>query len=80
MTEKELLRLKEKVTEAIATGNRLSGQLDILNTRLMDEFNCKSVERAEKKLLSLTTEIEQLDHQIEEKLEELNELYDFEDE
>jgi Skp family chaperone for outer membrane proteins len=80
MNNKDLLQLKDKVTDAIATENRLNGQLDMLNKRLKDEFNCKTVEIATKKLESITTEIGKLDKQIEDKMEELNELYDFEDE
>jgi hypothetical protein len=80
MTNKELLQLKDKVTDAIAAENRLNGQLDMLNKRLKDEFKCNSVDIATKKLDSITAEIDKLDKQIEEKLEELNELYDFEDE
>ena len=80
MTNKELLQLKDKVTDAIAAENRLNGQLDMLNKRLKDEFNCKSVDVATKKLETITAEIGKLDKQIEDKLDELNELYDFEDE
>lgn len=75
MTKNELLRLKDEIEEAKTKTAESNGQLSALLTQLADQHNCKTVQAAEKRIESLSTEIDKLQSQIEDGLTELEERY-----
>lgn len=75
MTKNELLRLKDEIEEAKTKTAESNGQLSALLTQLADQYNCKSVQAAEKRIESLSTEIDKLQSQIDDGLTELEEKY-----
>lgn len=76
MKEQDLLNLKKKVEESKQKVSELRGHQNALMKQLKDDWKCKSVENAEKKLKSMKTEIERLDESIEEGIKEIEEKYD----
>ena len=75
MTEDQLLKLKKQVDAAKITVAELEGQQKAQLKQLKEEWECSSIEEAEKKLKTFDKEIEKLTEQIETQLEELEELY-----
>lgn len=53
ITEQEYKDLKEEVENAKTAAARAAGALDSLKTRLKEDFDCASLEEAEKKLKEL---------------------------
>lgn len=78
MTEKELLGLKEDIDEAKTELNKLEGRKEGLMQQLLDDWECKTIEQAKKKLISMKSDLEQLDKKIKDGIEELEEKYEFE--
>jgi septal ring factor EnvC (AmiA/AmiB activator) len=77
LNEKELLQLKKEIEEAKSSISKLEGQKEYLEKELLVNFNCTSVEDAEKLLGKFQKEVEKIEKQIEEGLEELKEAYEF---
>jgi uncharacterized protein YukE len=73
LTEKELLRLKEDVSDAKTRASELNGQKQAIMQQFNDLWNCKSIEDVDKKLDQIRKNRDALDEKIEtlsEKLEE----------
>lgn len=78
MTEQQLIDLKEEITEAKDEINRLEGRKDWLMKQLKDEWGCKTLKQAKKKLQTIKEDILDYDEKIEAGVEKLKETYDFE--
>jgi hypothetical protein len=76
MTEQQLLDLKKKVDRAKTTVSELEGQRKAQMKQLSDDWGCKTVEAAEKKVESMSNDIETLDKQIKKGIEELETKYE----
>jgi septal ring factor EnvC (AmiA/AmiB activator) len=74
MTEKDLLELKEEIEEAKQKVSELKGEKQALLKQLKENWKCSSIEDAEKKLVKLGEQEEQLSNQIETGIEELEEM------
>lgn len=74
MTEQELLQLKEEITTAKEKFLQLQGQSKALLQQLKEDWGCKTVEQAEKKIKEFETEIKKLDEEIDEGISELEKL------
>jgi predicted transcriptional regulator len=74
MTEKDLLELKEEIEEAKQKVSELKGEKQALLKQLKENWKCSSIEDAEKKLVKLGEQEEQLSNQIEAGIEELEEM------
>jgi methyl-accepting chemotaxis protein len=72
----ELLELKEKIEEAQTKVTELNGHHSALMKQLSDDWDCSTVEEAEKKLKQIKKQIEKLDESIEEGTKEIEEKYD----
>lgn len=75
MTEKDLLDLKEKITEAKNELAELKGQKTALMKQLKTQWASSSIEIAKKKLTKMEEEISELEASIEKGIEELDEKY-----
>lgn len=64
MDTKQLLELKDKIERGKTKLNELKGQRKQLMKQLEEEFECDSIEAAEKKLTKQEKEIEKLDNEI----------------
>jgi predicted nucleic acid-binding Zn-ribbon protein len=73
-TENELLKLKSDIDRAKITVSELNGQLTALKSQLK-EWDCKTVEEAEKKLKEMEQSISNFDVKIAEGVKELEEKY-----
>jgi hypothetical protein len=76
MTEKELLELKEDVSEAKIKVSELTGQEKALTNQLKTDWGCKTIAEAEKKLKEMDDEIASIDKKIEVGVKELEEKYE----
>lgn len=74
-TEQQLLKLKREVDEAKQKVSELKGQRIALMKQLQTDWECKTVEEAERKLKSMTKEVEKISSSIEEGIEALEETY-----
>lgn len=77
MTEDQLLQIKEQIDTAKSEISKLEGRKENLMETLNSQFKCKSVEEAEKTLLSLTAQIKEIDLIIQEESKKLESKYDF---
>ena len=75
MTEKDLLRLKKDIDEAKNTLAELNGQKVTLTKQLKENWNCSTIEQAEKQLKKMQVEIEEMQEDIDSKISELEEVY-----
>jgi len=75
MTEKELLNLKEDVSEAKVKVSELTGQQKVLTDQLKTDWSCKTVAEAEKKLKEMDNQIVLIDEKIEKGVAELEDKY-----
>jgi len=75
MTEKDLLDLKEKITDAKNELAELKGQKTALTKQLKEQWGATSIEVAKKKLTKMEEEIADLEASIEKGIEELDEKY-----
>lgn len=76
MKAQELLELKQVIEEAKDRTLQLKGQKDALFQQLKDEFNCTTLQQAEKELKKLETEIANLSTEIENGLQVIEEQYE----
>jgi len=71
MNEHDLLKLKEQIEKAKQEVNELKGQQTALFNQLKEEFNCNSIEDAERLLTDLTKEIQEIQESINKGLKDL---------
>jgi len=76
MNEKELLELKKEIDEAKTEISELKGTRKQLMKDLKENWDCTTLEQAEKKHEKLGEEITELSNKIEKGVEELNEKYE----
>lgn len=76
MNEQQLLDLKHQIDEAKTNATELTGQQKSLMDRLKKDWNCTTVEQAEKQIKQIETEITQLNTKIDKGMEELEEKYE----
>ena len=76
MTEKELLELKEDIEEAKQKVSELKGERQALMKRLKEDWNCGSLEEAEKKLKEMSEQVDKLSDEITEGMEELESKFE----
>lgn len=74
MTEKELIQLKEEITEAKSKMQQLEGQRSAWLKQLKEKFDCKNLKEAEKKLTLLQKKQDKYEEEIKEQLEEIEKL------
>lgn len=76
MDKKELLALKEDIENIKMEVSKLTGQKEALMKQLQTDWNCETLEEAEKKVKTMEKEISDLERQIEEGMKELEEKYE----
>lgn len=76
MNEKQLLQLKEEIESAKTQMAELSGRQKYLREQLKKEWQCETVEEAEKKLQELITEVQELEEKCVELFKQIQEKYD----
>ena len=80
LNEKQLMSLKQEITDAKQEKSRLEGRLQQLSEQLLKEYGCKTLAEAEKKLKEMDTQIAKLSTTIQEQSRELEEKYFSDDE
>lgn len=75
MDERDLLDLKKKIETAKTTVSELKGHQQALMTQLKNDFGCKTIEDAEKKLRTMKENIDSLEEQIESGTKDLQKKY-----
>ena len=79
LNTKQLLDLKEKVETAKQVVSEKKGHQTALMNQLKNDWGCKSIEDAEKKLKSMNSEIDELNSKIEDTIVEIENKYNNED-
>jgi len=74
ITEKELLEIKDDITEAEKELISIEAETRVLKKQLKDDWDCDSLAEAKKKILSLKDSITEINKEITEKSEELEEI------
>ena len=78
MNEQDLLRLKKQIDTAKNEINQLEGRKKYLMQQIQDNWKCKDLDTAKKKLKKFRSEIEDLEEKIENGLAEIEEKYEVE--
>jgi len=78
LDEQDLLDLKKDIDEAKTKKSELIGQKNALMTQLNNDWGCKTVEEAQKKLKTMGAEIEDIEDKIEKGVADLQEKYNVE--
>ncbi len=78
MDERRLLSLKQQIDDAKTEISQLEGRKANLLERLEEQWGCKTIKEAEKKLEEMTEQIESLDKKIQAGITKLEEEYEFE--
>jgi len=73
ISEKDLLDLKDQISEAKVKVSELTGQKQILMRQLKETWNCETIEQAEEKLEELSKRKSHLEKKIMKASEELEE-------
>ena len=73
MKIEEVIALKEEIDECKTEKAQLEGEQKAILKQLEEDWDCKSVKQAEKKMKEMEQEIKQLEVEIEEGLQELEE-------
>ena len=76
LNEKQLLELKDAVDGAKTKVSELTGQNNALMNQLKNDWECKTIQEAEKKLKTMDDELTSIDKEIETKIKELEEKYE----
>ena len=71
MTEQELLDLKQEITEAKESKNKLEARRDLLMDQLKEKFGVSTIAGARKKAKQLQEEVQEWEQKIAEATEEL---------
>lgn len=80
MDKQSLLNLQDKINTAKEEVSKLEGKKELLQAQLKEQFNCDSVEDADKLVKKLETKITNLDASIKEGIKGLKEKYEIDDE
>jgi hypothetical protein len=64
MNEQDLIKLKNRIERSKTETARISGRKEELMSRLMEKWECSSVDEGNKKLESMDQEIRDLDEKI----------------
>ena len=75
MTKRQLLELKEKIDVAKSEVATLKGRQDYLIQQLQEQWDCKTVKMAEKKVEELQVSFDNIDIEIEKGINELKSKY-----
>jgi vacuolar-type H+-ATPase subunit D/Vma8 len=75
MTKKQLLELKEKIDVTKSEVATLKGRQDYLMQQLQEQWDCKTIKMAEKKVEELQVSIDNIDIEIEKGINELKSKY-----
>lgn len=75
MTERELIELKQEIDEARDLYSKLQGQKEALMQQLKEEYNCTSTKQAQKMLIKMGSEIDEINDEINKGLEELEKMF-----
>ena len=78
LDEQDLLDLKKDIDEAKTKKSELMGQKKALMDQLKTDWDCKTVEEAQKKLKTMGDEIVGIEDQIEKGVTDLQEKYNVE--
>ena len=73
VSERDLLNMKEEIEQAKVKVNQLEGHKSALMKQLLDEWKCKTVKEAEKKLEELKTQLSSISSEIAEGIKKLQE-------
>lgn len=73
----ELESLKKEIEDAKIEKARLEGQLKSVQERMRAEYNCRTVEDAQKKLTRMERDWDKLANTIETDFNELQEMYEW---
>lgn len=79
MNEQELLELKQSIENAKSDLSELQGRRKSLMEQLEDDWDCHSVEDAEAKVDELLTELDEVNHAIQEGVQEIQKELNDED-
>ena len=71
----DLVSLKSKIGKAETDKNKAQGQLESLQKRLADEFQCSTIEDAEKKLKKFKKQIKKKEENLTKRTEKLKDAY-----
>jgi uncharacterized protein YoxC len=77
MTDQELLNLKKSIDNAKRQQSEMEGKKKALVETLNQKFGCKTIDQAEKKVESLSKEIDKLEKEKQELIEKLEKDYEF---
>lgn len=75
MNEEQLLRLKRDIDQAKTKVAELKGQQKLLMQQLKDNWQCESIEEAQKKLAKLEKEAAKISNAIDEASTEIEQKY-----
>ena len=75
MTNKELLKLKEKIDEAESSVQQLKGRRKELLAQLKADFKCESLKESKAKKKELESELEIIKDKLESKVAEIEKKY-----
>jgi len=76
MDEKKLLELKEQIENAKTEVSELKGKKQGLMETLQKDWECSTVKQAEKRLVKMKSEIEELEKQKEKGIKQLENDYE----
>ena len=75
MNEKDLLKMKERITSTKTEVAKLTGQRTYLMKELEEQWECSSLKEASAKLAEMEAETEALDKKIQRGIKEIQEKY-----
>jgi len=75
METKDLMRLKEEIEKKKIEKAELQGKLNSLMETLKNDWNCKSIEEAEKLLREMKDNLSKMEKDLQDGLKELEEKY-----
>lgn len=79
LTEKQLVELKESVTQAKTRVSELRGQLTALMKQLKDDWECETIEEANEKIETLEKKAKKLAESIKSLTTDLEQKYELQD-
>jgi len=74
-TEKELLKLKQKVDDAEQAVQQFKGRKDELLEQLKETFNCETIKEIKAKRKEIEKDLDKLQNKFDAKIKEINEKY-----
>lgn len=79
ITEKQLLNLKNSIKQSQSEISELQGRKKYIIQQLKTDWECNSIKEAKQKLNDFKEKVDKIDSDIESKLEDLAELYNFDE-